>query len=682
MERPPRVLMEAPQAALRRGVSTAPILLWALPLLGVARLLPAHGVGLWLRLVAASLVLLLPGSLVARALRLRGASATVAFGLGALGPALLLVFVVHSSIWLALVVLAVIGLVALPFALRVVSGPPARDTLAVALAGLVLGLLLWRVAGVVNGDALFHLGRVRKLVELGDLHVRTVDEFRDGGLHPGYAFPLWHAFLALVAKLAGTDPTNVMLHEPSAIAPVAFAVVYEAGVALFRSAWLGIGVLAATVAVAVFAPGHGGSYALLGQPGTLDRHVLVPAALTLFFLFLRHPGWPLALALAAVGVEVFLVHASTSVFLGIVLVGFVVARVLLARTDFRNAAAGLASLFVPAGAALLWLLPIVQETKSHSPSAGELHRSLAKYADELNVDSLHRYALRPEVISRGGAVAVAALACVPLAALAARQRWAAFVLGGTLIILGIELSTLVFPHFADAVSVSQARRLAGFIPFAFALTGGASVLAALLGALVLPLGLGAGIGLQLAFPGDFGPGLTEGGPAAATWIAAVGGLAALVVGPLLGRRIDSRGWLAGAAVVLFCVPVALHGLRHWSPAAAEDSHALTPGLLDVLRTEVPKRSVVFSDLETSYRISAFAPVYVAAAPPAHVADTAANAPYRRRLSVNRFFGTGNVAILDRYQADWVVVDHRRFATKPDAWPLVYEDSRYGLYHRP
>jgi hypothetical protein len=667
--------------AIRRGVRTAPILLLALPLLGVARLLPPHGVGLWLRLVAASLVLLLPGSLVARALRLRGASASVAFGLGALGPALLLVFLVHSSIWLALAVLAAIALVALPFALRVVSGPPARDTLVVALVGLGLGVLLWHVAGVVNGDALFHLGRVRKLAELGDLHIRTVDEFRDGGLHPGYAFPLWHAFLALVAKLAGTDPTNVVLHEPSALAPVAFAVVYEAGVALFRSASLGVAVLAATVALTVFAPGHGGSYALLAQPGTLDRHVLVPAALTLFFLFLRHPGWPLAIALAAVGVEVFLVHASTAVFLGIVLVGFFVVRVLLVRTELPAFAAGLASLFVPAGAALAWLFPIVRETKSHSPSAAELHRSLAKYADELHVESLHRYALRPEVISRGGAVAIAALVSIPLAALAARQRWAAFVLGGSLVVLGIELSIWVFPHFADAVSVSQARRLAGFVPFAFAVAGGASVLAALIGALVLPLGLAAGIGLQLAFPGDFGPGLTDGGPAAATWIAAVGGVAAIVVGLLLGRRIDARGWVAGAAVLLFCLPVTIHGLRNWSAASTEDSHALTPGLLAVLRTEIPKRSVVFSDLETSYRISAFAPVYVAAAPPAHVADTAANAPYRRRLSVNRFFGTGNVEILDRYHADWLVVDRRRFQTKPDDWPLVYEDARYALYHR-
>jgi hypothetical protein len=299
----------------------------------------------------------------------------------------------------------------------------------------------------------------------------------------------------------------------------------------------------------------------------------------------------------------------------------------------------------------------------------------------LDVDSLHRYALRPEVVSRGGAVAVAALVLVPLAALAARQRWAAFVLGGSVAVLGIELLVWIFPHFADAVSVSQARRAAGFVPIAFALAGGAAVLAGLVGPLVLPAALGAGIGLQLAFPGDFGPGLAEGGPAAATWIAAAGGLVAIVIGRRLEWRIEARTWITAAAVVLFCVPVAVHGFRHWSPAAAEDTHALTPGLLQALRTDVPERSVVFSDLETSYRIAAYAPVYVAAAPPAHVADTAANRPYSRRLSVNRYFGTGNVAILDRYRADWLVVDDRRFHARP-RWTLAYRDERYSLYHRP
>jgi len=666
---------------LRRGARGAPVLLLALPLLGLARLFPADGFGLWLRLVAATFVLLLPGSLVARALRLRGASASVVFGLGVLGPALALAFIVHGSIWLALVILAVVAVVALPFALRVVSGPPAWDTLAVAFAGLVLGVLLWHVAGAVNGDALFHLGRVRKLVELGDLHLRTVDEFRDGGLHPGYAFPLWHAFLALVAKLAGVDPTQVMLHEPSAIVPIAFAVVYESGVALFRSAWLGLGVLGATVTAAAFAPGHGGSYTLLAQPGTVDRYVLVPATLTLFFLFLRHPGWSLGLALAAAGVEVFLVHASTAVFLGILLAGFGLARVLLTRRDARSIAAALACLYVPVAAALVWLLPIVRETKSQSPSAGELRRALSRYADELHVVSLHRYALRPEVVSRAGAIAVAALVLLPLAALAARQRWAAFVLGGALAILGIELLVWVFPHFSDAVSVSQARRLAGFVPFAFALAGGAGVLTRLLGPLVLPLALGAGIGLQLAYPGDFGSQLTVGGPAWASWFALFGGLAALGLGLFLGRRIDSVGALAGLAVLLFCLPVAVHGFRHWSAVDGPDRYTLSPGLLAALRQEVPKRAVVFSDMETSYRISGYAPVYVAAAPPAHVADTPANDPAGRRLAVIHYFDTGKQKFLDRYHADWLVVDRSRFHVDPH-WPLVYEDARYALYHRP
>ncbi len=666
--------------ALRRGASGAPVLLLALPLLGIARLLPAHGLGLWLRLVAASLVVLLPGALVARALRLRGASATVAWGLGALGPALLLVLVVHGSILLALAVLAAVAIASLPFALRVVSGPPAWDTLVVAFAGLAFGIALWHVAGAITGDALFHLGRVQKLYAFGDLHVRSVDEFADGGLHPGYAFPLWHAFLALVAKVGGVDPTQVMLHEPSAIAPVAFAVVYEAGLALFRSVWLGVAVLTATVAAIALAPGHGGSFALLSQPGTLDRHVLVPVALTLFFLFLRHPGWALGLSLAAVGVEVLLVHTSTAVFLGIPLLGFVVARVLLIRTDLRSSAAALGALFLPAAAALAWLLPLVRETASHSPSAKELQRALTKYGSELNVDSLHNYALRPEVVSRSGAVAVAALAVVPLAAFAARQRWAAYVLGGTLAVLTIELFPWVFPHFADAVSVSQARRLAGFVPIPFALAGGTAVLTGMIGPLVLPAALAAGILLQIEYPGDFGPGLEEGGPGWATWLALIGGAIAVVVGLRRERRIEARGVVVAFAVLLFCLPVAVHGFRAWTPAASRDGHALTPGLLRALQTKVPKRAIVFSDLETSYRISAFVPVYVAAAPPAHVADTAANRPTARRLSVNRYFSTGDIAILSRYHAGWLVVDKQRFDVRPP-WPLVYEDQRYALYHR-
>jgi hypothetical protein len=93
---------------------------------------------------------------------------------------------------------------------------------------------------------------------------------------------------------------------------------------------------------------------------------------------------------------------------------------------------------------------------------------------------------------------------------------------------------------------------------------------------------------------------------------------------------------------------------------------------------VPERAVVFSDLETSYRVAAYAPVYVAAAPPAHVADTEDNRPYVRREDVIEFFRTGNVAIPRRYGAEWLIVDGKRFDVQPDL-PVAYRDARFTLY---
>jgi hypothetical protein len=49
--------------------------------------------------------------------------------------------------------------------------------------------------------------------------------------------------------------------------------------------------------------------------------------------------------------------------------------------------------------------------------------------------------------------------------------------------------------------------------------------------------------------------------------------------------------------------------------------------------------------------------------------------------VNRYFSTGDISILTRYRANWLVVDRQRFQVRP-TWPLVYEDRRYALYHRP
>src|SRR5581483_10491981 len=228
---------------------------------------------LWFRLALATCVLLLPGMLVARALGRRGAAASSAWS----------VALVAGALGLTLGLDLGAGAAALPFALRrrPKGDGPAADG-AVVLAGAVLGALLWGIEGVVHGDAIFHLGRIRKLDDFGALSLRTVDEFKNGGLHPGYAFPLWHGWLALVARVADVDPTSVVLHESSILAPLALLLAYELGRTIFRSAWLGVATMLAQVALIAFAPGDGGSYTSLELPGTVARQLLVPAARTVF----------------------------------------------------------------------------------------------------------------------------------------------------------------------------------------------------------------------------------------------------------------------------------------------------------------------------------------------------------------------------------------------------------------
>jgi len=631
---------------------------------------------LWLRLAIATGVLLLPGALVARALGRRGASASFAWSVALVAGALALTFAVHGSLWLTLGLDLGAGAVALPFALRRrPSGDGAAAGGAVALAGVVLGALLWGIEGVVHGDAIFHLGRIRKLDDFGSLSLRAVDEFKDGGLHPGYAFPLWHGWLALVAKVADVDPTSVVLHEPSILAPLALLLAYEFGRTIFRSAWLGLAAMLAQVALIAFAPGDGGAYTSLELPGTVARQLLVPAALTVFFAFVRAPSWPLGLTLGAAGMDLAFVHPTYALFLAIPLVGFALARMLLARADVRASTTALAAYGVPVLLVFAWLEPIVSETRSHNPGAAEKAIQLEHYASDLVVHSGSSFHLAAGMVARSGSIALAALVLVPLAGLAARRRWSALVLGGTVIVLALELWSLVFPHFSDLVSLSQSRRAAGFVPFAVALAGGAAVATRLLRWAVLPVALAAGIVLQLEYPGDFGHAFHR-APSAGAWIALFGGLAALGVGALRRGAVERAGPVAAAAVALFVLPVVVHGFAHWHTAVKSDAYALTPGLVHYLRTDVPRGGVVFADLETSYRISAYAPVYVCNAPPAHVADTTANRPKARRASWLAFLATGDLAIPRRYHAGWLVLRRREQAARAEAdgARVVYRDA--------
>ena len=671
-----------------------PLVLLAVPALALARLLPADGAGLGLRLGAACACLLLPGALISRALRLRGFAPALAWALAALLFALAITFAVHSSLWLTLAIMGAVGVVALPFAVRDMprdgvqghgSGPGRGDLvkLAVVAAGVAFGIALWFVA-VLDGDAFFHLARVRKLEVFGSLSLRNVGEFKDASLHPGYAFPLWHGFLALIARLADVDPIAVGRNGPTVLAPLSFALFYEAGAALFRSAWAGVAVVIAQISLTGIAAGHGGSFTSLALPATAARQLLVPALLALFFTHVRRPSHGLLLSTAAAAGGLALVHPTYALFVGVPLVGFAIARALLVRGELAPVLTGLAALAVPTALALAWLRPVVEATTVHNPSGEEVRRAFAQYPGQL-AGTTNRYHVAERLFTRSGAVAIAGLVCVPLALFAARRRWAAWVLGGTLAIFALTLVPFVFPHFADAVSISQGRRLVGFVPIAYAVAGGATVLAGLLGIFAIPVALGAGIVLERAYPGDFGYLFHGTTPVWPTWFALAGGLAALLVG--VARRFRNGNDLgvhlrhqrtAGMAVAVFAIPVAVHGFSHWNRVGS-GSGALSRGLIKSFRADAGPKDVLFADPETGYLLAAYAPVYLADAPFGHVAATKQNRPRERLRDTYRFYAHGgDLSIPRRYGARWIIVDRKRHRLTLDL-PRAYADRRYVLY---
>jgi hypothetical protein len=626
----------------------------------------------YLRLALATALVLAPGRLIARSLGLRTTSATLGCALGVMFFAWAVVFTVHGSVWLALALVALSALLAPP--LRVLASrrawpshgawqgirrpPPvaARSPRGVHRlvfgAGVLLGLLLWRVAGVVSGDGLFHLARVRKLVDLGGLHLRSVDEFVNGGLHPGYAFPLWHGFLALVSVVSGLDPSVVVNHEASVLAPLAVVVVFEAGFALFGSAGAGVAVVAGTLGLFCFAAGHGGSYVTLALPPTAARQLLVPAFYALFFGYLRSGRRVELGVLFVLFGSLALIHSTYALFSLIPLGAYALVR----PREWRRTVAALGAAVVPAAAVYLWLRPLIDQTLTHNPSAVSVRQYLLHYSGQLVIGSLHSHRLAADVVGRSGAVAVAALALAPLGAVAMRRRWGSFVVAGTVAVLALMLIAPLFVHFSDLVSLSQSRRAAGFVPFAFAFAGGLLLVSRR--ALAVPLALVAGIVLQLEWPGDFGTG-QHGGPSLVTWFALVGGAGALAVGLVFARRTPrERPTIAALASLAFVLPVVVHGFASWTPVVETNPQSYVPPALHAELARLPPRTVVIAPVSTSYVILADFPLYVVAAPLAHVAHTRANDPEARIKAVNEWLKTGNPAIPRRYLATWAVEKDR------------------------
>ena len=373
------------------------------------------------------------------------------------------------------------------------------------------------------------------------------------------------------------------------------------------------------------APAHGGAFTALALPATASRQLLLPAALALAVEATRdarpgrsspRPPQPRSCSPSSI--------RRTRCSSG-------------SRSRASSPSAGSATPRRPLRArsrsvrsssrrrrSSRWLLPVVRDTASVEPGPGRADARVGAVRRAARVVRRPVLGSRRSSSAATGAVAVAGAPARP-----ARRPRRATPLGSLRRRrLHSRSSRLlvpwIFTPFSDAVSLSQSRRLAGFLPLAFAFAGGIGVLARLLGALVVPVALVAGIALQLALPGGLRLHAGVGRPGARD----------VVRGRRRARRTRARlpaARAAGAAAprlaaALFLLPTYVHGLAHWTPSDGATAQPAHGGA----RRGRPRRRfrsgrVVYSDPETSYRLGAVAPVYICVAPPGHVADTVATA---------------------------------------------------------
>jgi hypothetical protein len=632
--------MEAPAHSFPTSPLPLPRLAWVAGgalLLGLARLLPAEGPWLALRLaVAAGLVLLLPGALVVARVGVPAAigtavAAAFAWSLAILFGALVITFLVEGSLTLTLVLVAAVVIV-----LALVPGPASGRLLradaapagAAAVGGLLLGIAVWLAAGPLRGDALFHAARARKLGELPALDsLRALSEFPDGGVHPGYAVPLWHAALALIGRLGGVDVTDVVLYLSAVLVPLALLLAYAAGSALFGNWAGGVATAAAQAGVVQLAGEHVTSFRLLSLPVAASLLLVVPALLALVFSFVEAGERRMLLPIGAAALALAVVHPTYALFVGVPLVGFLVARAVIAREDAGRIGLALGALVASAGAYLLWLLPVATDAAAYTPGERQRRQELGYYADRLDFSG-DGFRMDPGLLASGGVAAVAALIAIPLALFAWRARWAAYVLGGSIPVLVLVLVPDLFSRFADLVSLSQALRIRHFLPLAFSLAGGAMVLAALL----------------------------------RRWV-----------------RVE----IATPALVLALV-LPIVAVRAAAVERTDRPDPLPDGLVDALGSRVEPRELVVSDPVTSYRLVAYAPVTVLAAPLAHVAQTPDDRPYDRLRQLDRLLaaeGAERRRMLAALDTGWLVVDRRweRGDLSVSGLERVYDDGRFLLF---
>jgi uncharacterized protein DUF6541 len=642
---------------------TEPAVLLAAPVgLIAARLLGVDVIAVW---CAFAVCVLVPGWGALRLLRVErelglagSGPAAAALGLAVWTPPLAATFIVHLSLGVPLTVVVGAGVVLCGLALvrpPLLEKAPWWEIAAGALAAGLFAFLAWRMSTGVISDALFHVGRMRKIEDIGSLSITSISSYQNGPPHAGYAFPLLHAAFAGVARLAGVDVATAFIYLQPLCAFLAMLGAYAFARSL--TGWRTAGYLAAALLAWDLCTLINGLVMQINQPPVFAFFVLTPGALMLFIAALRGSRSAAWGSMAAVGV-IALVHPTYAIPCLAIAAGMALG---FWRAHLRMppiALEALAASAVVSGLVAGWIWWVAID--------GGHRRAVITHSDEFVHRGAHAYLMYPwaPVFGRDY-VLVAVLSLVLLVRYRDLLPTAGALLGPLVMLLLPGVNTIVIA----AVGMGQFHRFWQVLPWPAVLAAAACVAASWLGA---RRGVAAALLLGLVLYRLRGMHSFWREP---TSVVVVLGLLAVAVALVpRPRRMVDRGpwWIAVILVagVLFA-PIHHGGSRVLDSARAGPHRTPRADLVTQLTPDVPRyfrrlsgpAPVVLGEEHRLFELVAYANVYAAALPEARSRAEPKVDTTDRLADEQRFFDAATTIaersdILKRWNVDYVLVDLR------------------------
>jgi hypothetical protein len=554
-----------------------------------------------------------------------------------------------SVVLVAVLLLGVVGLAACePYDWGAVDR---REAAGLTFAALAAGAVGWYYQSSIGaGDATFHAGRVRKLIELDGLSLSGVSTYLNGPPHAGYAFPLLHAAQAGAVKIAGGDPSATYVSLVPIFVCLVPLAVYGAGRAI-----AGPAVGAASALLACWDALVPGAWPLslqwTEQPPTFTFVVLFPIGVLVAHELRRSPS---DRSVQAMSVGVLCVVAFVHPTYVFPLLAITTGLTLLAWNGFRT-------LLVSYAAGAVILLWIWWEALRGAPPAGAFEPTYRSGVGTL----FHHNAMLAgtSIMQHRGPFLIAMIAMVVLlVAYGRRYALAAATMLGPFVIVALPgVLALLVP----IVNLAQARRFWIAIPWPYVTALVIALVAARVAGRRIVWPLIAAVALSYLLRLNVHLLWTRWATELTSLVAAVA--LAIAVWQIVQRQIANPAPPVAAGVLpsllltagLLAVPAVAHDYSRTPPSGHK---GVSEGVIDYLRShDAAPFPVVLADLRPAYTMSGRSSVYVVAVNEGHMRAEPKIDPPKRRADVNRFLDPNTSesvrdAIMQRYDVKYVIVE--------------------------